>query len=107
MDTYQHTSLLLDKLEQALIAHDLWQSTSPTKEALASVEPFAVDTLSCTEWLQWIFIPKMRHLVEMKMALPMGFSIAPYVEEALKETVGQQSVLAVVLELDNLSKGVQ
>lgn len=104
MDTYQHTSLLLDKLEQALKEHDLWQSIPPTKEALASVEPFAIDTLSCTEWLQWIFIPKMRYLVEMKMSLPSGFSIAPYVEEALKEAAVQQSVHKLALELDNLSK---
>lgn len=55
----------LHHLETALRQQNLWSETTPSKEQLASTEPFCVDTLPFEQWLQWVFIPKMTTLISM------------------------------------------
>lgn len=102
MDRYHQTQLLLDRLETVMREADIWESTSPDAAALASSEPFAIDTLTCSQWLQWIFIPRMKLLVTLKATLPTQFEISPYVEEAMKAQPGCSAVLAVTREFDQL-----
>ena len=42
----------------------LWQTSPPNPDAFLSEQPFALDTMQAHEWLQWIFIPRMRALIE-------------------------------------------
>lgn len=74
----------LNALQIALHLHQLWESTPPAVEKLASTQPFAIDTLSPTQWLQWIFLPRMHALLDAGGELPHGFAISPYLEESLK-----------------------
>ena len=62
----------------------LWQTQSPSHEALASTEPFAVDRLSFAQWLQFVFLPRMHQLIETESPLPENCSIAPMAEESFK-----------------------
>ncbi|MFD2179269.1 YqcC family protein [Veronia pacifica] len=102
MDTQQHALQLLEQLEQALKTHQHWQHTLPADSALASTEPFAVDTLTCGEWLQWIFLPKMRVMLEQDAPIPSNISIAPYVEEAMKHNMGRDDIAAILAQFDSL-----
>ncbi|MCQ1058522.1 YqcC family protein [Photobacterium sp. DNB23_23_1] len=104
MDKPRHCQLLLDRLTTVLQTHEHWDVERPPVEALNSNQPFAIDTLRCEQWLQWIFIPKLNHMLAMKMALPAAFEISPYVEEAMKEAKGYRAILAVTRELDQLFK---
>ena len=45
-------------------------SRSSFTRSLLSEEPFAIDTMSPEEWLQWIFIPRMFALLESGAELP-------------------------------------
>lgn len=102
MDKYHHSQQLLDRLETVMREAGLWESESPEPAALASCEPFAIDTLTCSQWLQWIFIPRMKPLVMLRSPLPTQFEISPYVEEAMKAQTGCSAVLAVTREFDQL-----
>ncbi|MGF1693502.1 YqcC family protein [Photobacterium kagoshimensis] len=104
MDKYRHCQRLLDKLQHTMQHNQQWETCSPSAQALASAEPFAIDTLSCAQWLQWIFIPKMTQLIASHVPLPSQFEIAPYVEEAMKNEQGYEGILAVCNEFDNLMK---
>ena len=104
MDRALHCQRLLEKLATVLQENDYWEVEQPSIEALSSSQPFAIDTLRCEQWLQWIFIPKLSHMIATKMALPATFEISPYVEEAMKEAKGQTAILAVTRELDQLFK---
>ncbi|MDU5698609.1 MAG: YqcC family protein [Haemophilus parainfluenzae] len=53
------TKLHLQQLQLAMQKLDLWQAVPPSQDAFLSEEPFAIDTMSPEEWLQWIFIPRM------------------------------------------------
>lgn len=100
MNEYQQIKRLLTRLEGALLRYGYWEQTPPSKEALSSVAPFAIDTLDCTQWLQWIFIPKMQHLIENKMPLPTSFAISPYIEETFCEGHKHEKILRISKELD-------
>ncbi len=94
----------LSLLEQKLIQLALWDSEPPSRDALASQQPFAVDSLHPQQWLQWIFIPKMRVLLEQEQALPSGFEISPYFEQAMPDCETKRALLPVLYAFDHLVK---
>jgi uncharacterized protein YqcC (DUF446 family) len=87
---------LLDALEIALRESGWWDSVAPDAERLASSMPFCVDTMSITEWLQWIFLPRMRELLRARQALPLGCAIRPIALEQLNRS-GDDAVLILSL----------
>lgn len=89
-------SALID-LEAALRTAGLWQRQRPPAEALASQQPFCVDTLELPQWLQFVFIPRMRMLLESNQSLPDNCAIAPMVEEFGRDRDLSLDELAAVL----------
>ncbi len=95
---------LLQELEARLQKHELWQETTPSAQALQSVEPFAIDTLHPHEWLQWVFIARMRVLIESNLPLPSGFAIEPYFSEVWKQQPHYGELLNILQSIDELCK---
>ena len=92
---------LLDALEIALRESSRWGAVAPDAERLASSMPFCVDTLSITEWIQWIFLPRMRGLLRARDDLPLGCAIRPIAEEQLsRESDGSALVLSLLARID-------
>ena len=73
-------AVLID-IEAELRGLDLWQATAPSAQALASEQPFAIDTLTLPQWLQFIFLPTMYRLIEARSPLPGQCGITPMAEE--------------------------
>jgi uncharacterized protein YqcC (DUF446 family) len=67
-------------LETTLRRAGLWEFSPPDPAALESVQPFCVDTLDLPQWLQWIFLPRMRALIDARGALPAKCGIAAMAE---------------------------
>ncbi|SDJ84264.1 YqcC family protein [Microbulbifer yueqingensis] len=94
------------QLEAELRRMSLWQAESPAPEALASREPFCVDTLTLPQWLQFIFIPRMAQLVEAGGPLPRECGIAPIAEEFFRERDDGRQLIALLRDIDSrLQKG--
>ncbi|MBW3694345.1 YqcC family protein [Vibrio sp. T187] len=91
---------LLSLLEQHLQAEELWDQVPPSQEALASTQPFAIDTLQPEQWLQWIFIVKIQAMLELGQAMPQGFSIHPYFSEVWKGQPEKAVILDVIQSID-------
>lgn len=88
-------------IERELRVLGLWASVPPSPVALASAEPFCVDTLEFEEWLQWIFLPRMKAILEDNQPLPAVSGIHPMAEVVYRERpVG--TLLTVLLEFDRL-----
>lgn len=90
---------LLVQLRNRMEQEGRWQSVSPAPSALASTEPFCVDTLRFEQWLQWVMIPRFEAMVEAGMPLPSSCSIAPYALEVLPES---SELVAVITSIDQL-----
>jgi uncharacterized protein YqcC (DUF446 family) len=97
-------SSLLDQLERQLRHHQLWQIQRPSLDALASREPFAIDTLEPHQWLQWIFMVKIRAALHGEMVLPRGFSITPYFEQAWAQDAARADLLVLLSQIDEASQ---
>jgi len=99
--THQQLSRLLAKLVAELQHQQLWQAESPSAQALASTEPFCVDTLSFSQWLQWVMIPRFEQMVAAEMPLPPRCEIQPMAEEGLKDLgAAGRKLIALVGEID-------
>jgi uncharacterized protein YqcC (DUF446 family) len=83
-DPHADVARLLAELTAALQAARRWQVRPPSLSALASPLPFCCDTLRFTEWLQWVFIPRTRALIDAGAPLPKASTITPMAEEALR-----------------------
>lgn len=76
LDRIKVAELLID-LECAMRQSQLWQKSAPAIEYQASTVPFAADCLAFTEWLQFVFLPKMHDILDSGSSLPERCAIAP------------------------------
>lgn len=94
-------SALLLEIRAEMEAQALWQSSPPAAEALASPQPFCVDTLHFTEWLQWLLIPRLQEMIRQEIPLPQGSQIHPMAEEVFKQMHNNTSrLLGLIEQLD-------
>ena len=93
--------LLLIERELRLLGW--WQDEAPSAEALDSPEPFCVDTLTFEQWLQWIFLPRMKVLLESGAALPSVSGIQAMGEMVYRQQPGiARRLLELLGEFDRL-----
>lgn len=83
----------LFEIEAELRRLGWWSSESPCARSLASSEPFCVDTMAFEQWLQWIFLPRMRLLLEQAAELPQRSAITEMAEMVYAEMPGRTVVL--------------
>lgn len=84
-------------LQRELQQLGLWSLQAPSAAALASREPFCVDTLAFEQWMQWVFIPRMAQILEQGQGMPGGCSIQPMGEEAFAHLGRQAGDLLLIL----------
>lgn len=90
-------------IEHELHAQGWWDEAPPSAQALASTVPFAVDTMSFDQWLQWIFLPRMKQILEMGLALPSASGILVMAETVYVDRPEQSRELRRLLaEFDQL-----
>lgn len=76
---------LLLEIEAELRRLELWDAVPPDPQALGSAQPFCYDTLTLAQWLQWIFLPRMKVVLEEGGALPDKCEMLPLAEDAFRE----------------------
>ena len=94
--------VLID-IEAQLRQLGLWDKRPPSAEALASDQPFCVDTLTLPQWLQFIFLPTLYLMLEQQQPLPDRCAIAPMAEEFFRGSglaIGE--LLAALQQIDEL-----
>ncbi|MEC8326837.1 MAG: YqcC family protein [Pseudomonadota bacterium] len=88
---------LLDELSDTLKVYQLWSNTPPNTAAFASTAPFCYDTMRFEQWLQFVFIIKMKQLVTANQPLPKGANITPMAEQMLGD---YPKVIDVIKKID-------
>lgn len=96
MEYPQRLAGLLEDIESELRRLELWEEQPPPPRAFQSPNPFCFDTMSVPQWLQWVFIPRMRETLSMDVPLPAACQVAPAVELYF-EDVGRDCGDLVVL----------
>jgi uncharacterized protein YqcC (DUF446 family) len=103
-----HTDIaeLLIDIEAELRQLGLWDRVPPSPEALASDQPFSIDTLTLPQWLQFIFLPTIYRLLDEEQPLPGRCGIAPMAEEYFRGLgMASGALERALLEMDELLSG--
>ncbi len=96
------TELLLE-IETDLRLFDRWSFEPPPSQAFSSEIPFCCDVLEATEWLQFIFLPKMKLIIDTQSELPSSCRIAPYFEESMRsDEKNTDTLLALLVQVDKI-----
>ncbi len=95
---------LLTQLQSSLQAEKLWAIKPPSQKALRSNQPFCVDTLSFEQWLQFVMLPRFRHMIQTAMPLPKQCDMSAMAQEAFKSR-SLSAVSRVIHAIDELLSG--
>ena len=85
-------------IERQLRQLGLWAQQAPSAEALASQQPFCVDSLTFEEWLQWVFLPRLKNMLEANAPLPTASGIAAMAEQVFVGRAHEVKGLIAALE---------
>ena len=97
--------VLID-IEAQLRQLGLWDKIPPSTEALASEQPFCVDTLTLPQWLQFVFLPTLYRMLEEEAPLPDRCGIAPMAEEFFRGSgLSCESLIELLEAIDELLSG--
>lgn len=103
---HQQVQHILIRVQDELRALNLWQQSAPPPEALLSTQPFAMDTLSFHQWLQFIMIPRMQTLVVNRLPLPAKMAVSPMAVEVYRGQLTQyRGLIQCLRELDQSVSG--
>lgn len=72
--------VLID-IEKELRELQLWEREPINPEAFLSEQPFAIDTMTFPQWLQFIFLPRLSFMIEEELELPTNCGVAPMAEQ--------------------------
>jgi len=103
IDWFDEYLKVFDTIEKRLMELGLWSQKRPAPEALESSMPFCVDTLKLEQWLQFVFLPRMRRSVERKQLPPGPAQIAPIAQEAFKENPDSDKLIGAIQKFDEVS----
>jgi uncharacterized protein YqcC (DUF446 family) len=60
----------IDEIEAEMKRIGYWSSTPPAPEAYNFNRAFALDTMAFSQWLQFIFVPRVNQIIETGGAFP-------------------------------------
>ncbi len=93
-------------IERELHVLGWWSVDAPTEQELSSQQPFCVDTLAFEQWLQWIFLPRMKFILEQGCPLPSVSGIQQMGEMVFVDRPEQaRGLLALLGAFDRLIAG--
>ena len=103
MSTATDIAAILIDIEAQLRQLGQWDKVSPSAEALASNQPFCVDTLTLPQWLQFVFLPTMYRLLDAGEPLPDRCGITPMAEEYFRGTgLPSADLIGALVQVDKL-----
>jgi uncharacterized protein YqcC (DUF446 family) len=96
---------ILQSLQRAMIEADHWSEAAINPASLNSQQPFCLDTMTFSQWLQFVMIPTMQRLIDTNQVLPQLIKdqgIEPMARESYSSLEVEQAIVAKISELDNL-----
>jgi uncharacterized protein YqcC (DUF446 family) len=72
----------LDAIEAEMKKIGMWQAEAPPPENLVITQAFGADKLAFSQWLQFVFIPRVRTIIAEKGRFPSQSQVA---DQAFRE----------------------
>lgn len=101
LEKKSHIADLMLQLECELRSHGLWEEGLPSTEQMMSSEPFSCDVMPLQQWLQWVFLPRMKAIVESDCDLPHACNISVYAQDTIaKLDMDTHSIVELIKAVD-------
>jgi uncharacterized protein YqcC (DUF446 family) len=92
---------ILSAIEAELKVSQLWSAQRPSDEALASTQPFCLDTLTLPQWIQFILLERLRMMIEQQYPLPTQCGVEAIAEEYFKHSqTSGDALIELLRQLD-------
>ena len=88
----------LDAIEAELRRAGFWQDAPLPEEAYDFSRAFGADTMTYAQWLQFVFVPRVRELVAARGQFPASSSVGA---QAVREFDGDDRASALVTLLSD------
>ncbi|HVZ41117.1 MAG TPA: YqcC family protein [Candidatus Kapabacteria bacterium] len=98
-DIYSRLQQLADAIEAEMRSAGMWQEEALPDEAYRFRAAFAMDTMAFRQWLQFIFLPRVRAIVAERGELPGQSFVAA---QAVREFDGMDSAVHLESLLSDL-----
>jgi len=73
---YEIVEAKLAQIEAEMKRIGMWQKETPSPENLVVTKAFGADKLSFDQWLQFIFIPRVKDILAEKGSFPSGSQVS-------------------------------
>ena len=74
--SYDIVDQKISQIEAEMRRIGMWQAKPPPAEALVITHAFGGDKLAIEQWLQFIFIPRVRQIIAERGKFPAGSQVA-------------------------------
>ena len=85
-----------DAIEAEMRRAGYWQPTPPPPEAFEFRGAFAMDTMAFVQWLQWVFLPRVRQVIDERGSFPASSMVGA---QAVREFDGDRDAAGLVSKL--------
>ncbi len=92
---------LLDRIEKEMQACGCWQDAPLKPGQLAYSEAFAMDTMAFPQWLQFVFVPRVRDAIACD-DFPSSSSVGTQAVRELDGDPGASRLVSLLSEFDAL-----
>jgi len=84
LDKHHKLADLLLNLEKVMRQVNVWEMPEPSQQALASQQPFCIDSMGFDQWLKFVMLERFKILLAQGSTLPSTSNIAPMAQEFYK-----------------------
>jgi len=99
---YSAVAAKLDEIEEEMKRVGLWQEKPLAPEQYNFTSAFAMDTMSFDQWLQFIFVPRVRGIISAGGGFPASSSVGAQAVREFDTHPNAQRLITLLSEFDRL-----
>jgi uncharacterized protein YqcC (DUF446 family) len=95
----------IEEIEREMRSIGYWQEEPLPAEAYDFTQAFAMDTMAYSQWLQFIFIPRVRSIIETDGDFPAGSSVGTQAIREFDGSTEAEGLVSLLCEFDRIIEG--
>ena len=96
---------LLDKIEAELKQAGYWQSTPLSEDKFNNMGAFGMNTMTFSQWLQFVFLPQARKAVSGEREFPSKSNVSAQAIREFDGDPGAETLVSLLCEFDAVVEG--
>jgi uncharacterized protein YqcC (DUF446 family) len=101
-DVYQRLAQKADEIENELRRLNRWQHLPLSSKKFENIGAFGSNTMTFEQWIQFVLVPRLDHIVLNKGELPADSMLATYAVRVFDGDPDASNLIGLLTELDEL-----